>query len=353
ANVVTLTGGTLTGGDLDIGQLNNASTGIVSATLSGSAGLTKNTNGSLRLDGLNTFQGDVTVSQGTLVAGHVSALGLGAVTVSGGTLDLGVTAGLANVVTLTGGTITGGEIAVDKLVLTAGTVATKLTGNGKLTKTTAGVVTLSGVNDFTGGADISGGKIVAGGATALGGGTVSLTGGVLDLGGRTLTNAIVVEGGELTGGAFDVANLTAKSGTISALLVGSNVLTKSASGVLTLTAANTGFTGGVTLGAGTLVVGNAAALGTGDVLVNGGTLNLNDTAISNTVVVAGGTLAGGSIDAAKVVPTSGAISAVLTGSDGLAKTTSGDVTLSGANTFTGGVNLADGKVTLGNAAALG
>ena len=53
ANVVTLTGGTLTGGDLDIGQLNNASTGIVSATLSGSAGLTKNTNGSLRLDGLN------------------------------------------------------------------------------------------------------------------------------------------------------------------------------------------------------------------------------------------------------------------------------------------------------------
>jgi fibronectin-binding autotransporter adhesin len=152
-NLVTVSGGTLTGGDLDVGLL-SASTGIVSATLSGTAGLTKNTTGSLRLDGLNTFQGNVLVSQGTLIAGHVSALGGGAVTVSGGTLDLGTTTGLANTVTLTGGTLTGGELAADKLVPVAGTVATKLTGSGKLTKTAAGIVTLSGSNDFSGGADI-------------------------------------------------------------------------------------------------------------------------------------------------------------------------------------------------------
>ncbi|NCA02827.1 MAG: hypothetical protein EBS87_11830, partial [Sphingomonadaceae bacterium] len=350
-NLVTVSGGTLTGGNLDVGLL-SASTGIVSATLSGTAGLTKNTTGSLRLDGLNTFQGNVLVSQGTLIAGHVSALGAGAVTVSGGTLDLGTTTGLANIVTLTGGTLTGGELAADKLVPVAGTVATKLTGSGKLTKTAAGIVTLSGSNDFSGGADISGGRIIAGSGTALGGGTVSLTGGVLDLGSQTLTNAIVVEGGELTGGSFDVANLTAKSGTISALLVGSTALTKSATGVLTLSAANT-FAGGVTLSNGTIVVGDAAALGSGAVNVNGGTLNLNATAIANTVTVAGGTLTGGSIDAAKVVATSGEVAAVLTGSAGLSKTTSGDVLLSGANTFTGGATVDAGKVTLGNAAALG
>ena len=72
------------------------------------------------------------------------------------------------------------------------------------------------------------------------------------------------------------------------------------------------------------------------------------------MTVAGGTLTGGSIDAAKVVPTSGTISAVLTGADGLAKSTAGDVVLSGANTFTGTANvLTAGTLNINNAAALG
>jgi autotransporter-associated beta strand protein len=69
-------------------------------------------------------------------------------------------------------------------------------------------------------------------------------------------------------------NNAGKSYTItgSKSIAGSGALTKSGAGSLTITNANT-YSGGTTLNAGTLVLNNAASIGTGPLTINGGTLD--------------------------------------------------------------------------------
>ena len=127
-----------------------------------------------------TFSGPTSVSAGTLQAGDNAAFGTSAITISGtGTLDLnGKT--LANNITLTAGTLTGGTISASQLTLTNGTIAAIL-GSGALTKSTAGSVTLAGANTFTGGTTLSAGTLVVGATDALPG-SIPIGGGHLSLG---------------------------------------------------------------------------------------------------------------------------------------------------------------------------
>ncbi len=121
--------------------------------ISGTGSVTKQGAGILTLSGANTYTGTSTISAGTLLVGHLTALGTGAVTVSGGILDLN-TANLggqiANVITVTSGSVINGITA--SAADTAGTVAvtTVLTGAADLTKTTAGTLTLSTPHFHTG-----------------------------------------------------------------------------------------------------------------------------------------------------------------------------------------------------------
>ena len=131
--------------------------------LSGNAGgsLAKTGLGTLTLSGANSYDGDTTVSAGTLRAGSSGAFGSGAVIVNGGALDLGGQT-LANDVTLSGGDLTG-----------SGTLSGALTAASGLTKSGAGSLTLSGANSIASVA-ITGGSLVAGSASALGSGTITL-----------------------------------------------------------------------------------------------------------------------------------------------------------------------------------
>ncbi|MDY2541892.1 autotransporter outer membrane beta-barrel domain-containing protein [Salmonella enterica] len=169
--------------------------------------LTKTGAGTLILNAENTYTGSTTISEGTLIATNVEALGTGNVT-DNATLEMN----------------TGGDFD------------NAISGSGQVVKSGDETLTLSGANSYTGGTTISGGTLVASNVEALG------TGDVTD-------NATL----ELnTGGDF-----TNNIG-------GTGRVEKSGDGTLTLSGSNT-YTGGTLISDGTLVASNVEALGSGDI----------------------------------------------------------------------------------------
>ncbi|EOJ6557597.1 autotransporter outer membrane beta-barrel domain-containing protein [Salmonella enterica subsp. enterica serovar Senftenberg] len=229
--------------------------------------LTKTGAGTLILNAENTYTGGTTISDGTLVANNVEALGTGNVT-DNATLELN----------------TGGDFD------------NAISGSGQVVKSGDETLTLSGANSYTGGTTISGGTLVASNVEALG------TGDVTD-------NAVL----ELnTGGDFDNA------------ISGSGQVVKSGDETLTLSGANS-YTGGTLISGGTLVATSVEALGSGDVTDNA-VLELNT---------------GGTFDNA------------ISGSGQVVKSGDKTLTLSGANSYTGGTTISGGTLVASNVEALG
>jgi autotransporter-associated beta strand protein len=109
----------------------------------------------------------------------------------------------------------------------------------------------------------------------LGTGGISISGGELDLGAKSLTNTISgFTGGVLSNGTLtaDGGNFNVSAGTITAVLAGSNGLVKSGNGTLVLSGSNS-YSGATTVNAGTLNAAHANALGSNaTVNVHGGSL---------------------------------------------------------------------------------
>ena len=351
ANMITLSAGTLTGSQLNGDKLVLQGGEVSGIVVTGT--LTKTGNGTVTLSGANTYAGGTTVSAGTLVVNNANALGSGAVTIAGGTLDLAALT-FANTITLTSGFLSGSQLNGAKLVLEGGEVIGNVV-SGTLSKTGSGTVTLSGANSYAGGTTVSAGTLVLNNVNALGTGSVALSGASLDVKGNTFATDITLTGSSGVLGA---------NGTLSGLISGSGSLTKSGEGLLTISGNNT-YAGGTTVSSGSLTVGSGTALGTGDVALSGGTLNLNAQTINNNFTVGGGTLvvnnadalgagsvtlSGGSLDVkantvakditltsdSTVAGANGTISGVISGSGLLTKVGSGSLTLSGNNTFAGG-----------------
>src|SRR5213078_989405 len=87
----------------------------------------------------------------------------------------------------------------------------------------------------------------------------------------TLSGGTISGTGTLTGSSYGL-----QSGTCSSILGGAGIsATKTTSGTVTLSGANT-FTGGLTISStGVLRIGNNSALGTGKLTISGGTLSGN------------------------------------------------------------------------------
>lgn len=204
-------------------------------------------------------------------------------------------------------------------------------------------------------------------------------------------------GGNVATGGFSLTINGTSDTTISGILSGTGSLTKSGAGTLTLSGANT-FTGGTTLSAGVLAIGNNSALGSGILAITGGSIQAsggsrsfanaatlganasvtgaNDLAFAGKLTQSGGnrtltisntgltTFAGGiqltNSSRKRTLTIAGTGNALVSGAitngnatGSLVKSGTGTLTLSGANTYTGTTTLTAGTVVLGSNTALG
>ncbi|EDC4480560.1 fibronectin-binding autotransporter adhesin ShdA, partial [Salmonella enterica subsp. enterica] len=209
---------------------------------------------------------------------------------SGGTTIIGGTLTADHADSLGTGTIANNGV----LKVGEGDLENTLSGSGSLVKTGTGELTLSGGNDYSGGTTIIGGTLTADHADSLGTGAVANSG-VLQVGEGELENT----------------------------LSGSGSLVKTGTGELTLSGDNT-YSGGTTIAGGTLTADHADSLGTG-AIANSGVLQVGEGELENT----------------------------LSGSGSLVKTGTGELTLSGDNSYSGATTITDGTLIAANVNALG
>ncbi|MBD6190780.1 fibronectin-binding autotransporter adhesin ShdA [Salmonella enterica subsp. enterica serovar Enteritidis] len=180
------------------------------------------------------------------------------------------------------------------LALSQGTLDNNVTGEGQIVKSGSDELIVTGDNTYSGGTTISGGTLTADHADSLGTGAVANSG-VLQVGEGELENT----------------------------LSGSGSLVKTGTGELTLSGDNT-YSGGTTITGGTLTADHADSLGSGDI-DNSGVLKVGEGDLENT----------------------------LSGSGSLVKTGTGELTLSGGNSYSGGTTIIGGTLTADHADSLG
>ncbi|WP_404361261.1 autotransporter domain-containing protein [Methylotuvimicrobium sp. KM1] len=329
--------------------------GGVDATLSGDIGLDKTTGGTVTLSGNNTYTGTTTVSEGVLALGADDIFADNStLLINGGELALGNFNDTFAGVTLASGSISGSGTLTSNSTfnLQSGSIDAVLAGSDGATKTTDGIVMLNVNNTYTGTTTVSEGVLALGADDIFADNSnLRINGGELALGNFNDTVAgVTLESGSISGSGTLTSNSTfnLQSGSIDAVLAGSDGATKTTDGIVMLNVNNT-YTGTTTVSEGVLALGaDDIFADNSNLRINGGELalgNFNDT-------VAGVTLESGSISGSGTLTSnstfnlqSGSIDAVLAGTDGATKTTGGTVTLNGNNTYTGTTNIEAGVLS--------
>ncbi len=131
-------------------------------------------------------------------------------------------------------------------------------------------------------------------------------------------------------------------------------LIQAGSGTVTLAVSNS-FFGGTVISNGVVVTSANGALGNGSLLVNGGTLSMGTTTqTAGLVTLSNGAITGtGTLTGTDYHVENGTISVALAGAAGMTKSGTGTVVLSGANTFSGGLDIHDGVLQVSSDANLG
>ncbi len=265
---VIFDGGTFTNGSVINAAAFEVRTGSLANSLGGAAALTKTGAGTFTLTGSNTYTGGTFVNDGILNLGHATNTlpDTGAVTIAGGTLNLGTHSDTVGAVTLSSGSITGsGTLFATSFNLSGPvTISTNLGGPATLTRSGSGTTTLSGNNTYTGGTHILGGTLQISADANLGAEPASPTPGNITLDGGTLAttatftlapNRGIALGS--SGGTIETADATML--TYEGSIAGSGSLTKSGGGTLLLSGSNN-YAGNTTIAAGTLIFGSPQSL---------------------------------------------------------------------------------------------
>jgi fibronectin-binding autotransporter adhesin len=374
-NAISVGGTGLSGAGVihNVGGTNTLSgtiTETTNSTIAADTGTTLNLTGNLTGTNTNT----TFVGPGTVTASQVST-GTGAVTLSSGTLTFNGTNSYTGTTTVNGGTLN--------------LSGTGTTVNGNLTVNSGGAVSQTVSN-----------QINTGSTLTMNGGTYNLNGNAQTL--NTLTGASGATVTVGTGGNLTLSGTG--TSTYAGALSGAGTITQSGTGELSLNGSSAGFTGNYALTQGiTNVSGNNNVLGTAAVAVSGtgnfevqGGLNMannftlstsgassgngaienvsGNNTVSGTVTLAGNSRLQSDSGTATLSNTvslgSGAtgytlnvggpgnttISGVIqnggTAAGSLTKDGTGNLTLSGANTFTGSTTVSAGTLTAGAANVL-
>ena len=375
----TLTGGSLTqSGGLTIGT--NSANVTISTVLAGTGGLTKNGTGTLTLSGGNSYGGGTTINTGTVTLGNAAALGnaAGAVSVaSGAVLNMnGINVANTNALTLNGS----GSGGTGALINSTGTGqyngAISLAGNTTIGNTGAASLTFNSTTKLkTAGYTLTFKGNTAGtimfapaGSGITGTGSVVVDGAYLRL---------IQGGGNISSSDYTGTTTVTNGGMILYFLPGPNIGTGNINlnGGALAGYASQGFTRPFGAGSGQFqITGGESGFG-----MNGSaTINFNNvtevqwgTASFNPskfIVGGGAVLMGGTVTFAEGIDLNGTnrtirtddigvLSGVIrngTGTPaGLIKEGGGTLTLSGNNTFNGGLTISAGRLTMGHASALG
>ena len=374
--------------------------------------LTKIGAGQLTLAGANTYGGGTILNEGKLSVNNAQALGTGALTINGGTIDNSTTGAIVNANNNaqnwngdftfhgtrgwdigTGAVTLGGNRTVTSLynnLIVGGTIDDG-TNTYSLTKAGGGQLTLAGANTYGGGTILNEGTLYINNAQALGSGILTINGGSIGNNtAGTLTNAnnnaqnwngdfssIGPKDLDLGTGAVTLGRNLTITNRYGTLTVGGVIddgvntysLTKEGAANLALTGANT--YGGVTIiNGGKLQIRNASALGsldegttvnaTGELELIGSGLTVNERL----------TLNGGELCSSANINTYGGaitltadsgvdadtgtlkITSAISGAYGLNKLGSGTVELSGVNTYGGATTISAGTLVASNTLAL-
>ena len=326
----------------------------VTASVSGGDGITliKDGQGTLLLNAATTYSGGTVLNGGTLSIGSSDAFGKSSLTISNGALKAS-SAGYS----VTNPILLAGLATVSNTVLL--TLNGEIRGPGALLRPAglANTLVLGGNSTFSGGTT-NGSTIQLNSANALGTGPiVLLDGGTLKPGpsvfgtGNTggVTNTIILLG------AGVVTSVVNTNIVMSGPIIGPGSLSKTVNGDLTLSGKNT-YSGGTIFSGGRIRLGHINGLGTGPLTFNGSGIfvinsaigNGDGNGITNNVVLAS--------DATVNVQTYSALfSGVISGPGQFYRNNGpkGTLTLTGNNTFSGGLTNATGALVLGHVNALG
>jgi outer membrane autotransporter protein len=329
-----VTNGSIIGDVLDNATLafDPAGSATFSSVISGTGNLLKVGSGTVILTANNSYSGGTNFDGGILAVSSDANLGTGALSFDGGTLEALATEG--GIISSKGIKLNalGGTFLADSGTTSA--LSGAITGAGAFTKDGAGILVLSGASTYSGGTTVSGGILQAGSSTAFSPNSAFTVNSVLNLAGFSNTVGSLAGSGTVTNNGSP-AILTAGGNGTSTVFSGTLIngtaslgLIKTGLGTLTLSGANT-YTGGTTITGGTLQIGNAGTTGSivGNVLDNGSLVFNRSDAIT--------------------------FPGIISGPGSLTQNGSGSLTLTAANTYSGGTVIDHGTLLVNNAQALG
>ena len=362
----TYTGGTtISAGTLQLG--NGGTTGGILGNVTDNGTLAFNRSDSVTLGGVISGTGSVSqIGTGTTILTANSSY-TGGTTISAGTLQIGnggTTGGIA------GNVANSGVLAFNRS--DASTFGGTISGTGSVSQIGTGTTILTANSTYTGGTTISAGTLQLGNGGTTGG----ILGNVTDNGTLAFNRSdSVTLGGVISG-----------TGSVSQIGTGTTILT-----------ADSSYTGGTTISAGTLQIGNGGASGSilGNVTDNGtlafnrsdsvtfggvisGTGSVNQIGTGTTILTADSTYTGGTTISAGTLQlgnggTTGGIlgnvtdngtlafnrsdsvtfGGVISGTGSVSQIGTGTTILTANSTYTGGTTISAGTLQIGNGGASG